>query len=527
MRVVTKSKIWRVNLLLIVVCFLSFNAHAKYGGGTGEPNDPYLIYTAEQINSIGAEQNDLDKHFKLMTDLDMSGYIGTEFNVIGYYAGWDSTDNQPFTGVFDGNSHSIFHLTVEGESYLGLFGQLESGAEIRNLGLVDVKISGSSDYVGGLVGYNNGGSISNSFSTGAVIGKDFVGGLVGWNSGDVINCYSKSQVIGDVIVGGLVGFNWDGNVINSFWDIDTSGQVTSAGGTGLMTAEMQTADTFIDAGWDFVDETDNGSEDLWWIIEGQDYPMLYSEMTAENDSTVVEITTEEDEEEEDNTTDVTECFAEQFFTGTDVFDLSYKSLMFIPTTDGSFYSPVLSEITQLPTDPAGSEYLVMDDDDFALINLSNLKKVYIFGFSYIRFYVGSNGYITFTRGDTNREDILDIHFITKRISVLFTDLYPARSGTIRWKQLEDRVAVTWEDISEFAPINSNTFQVEMYFDGRIRLAWLNVESQNGIVGLSQGRGFPDDFQEADFSELPISSPGADPADPGVPGGDSGRRNRKK
>jgi hypothetical protein len=37
---------------------------------------------------------------------------------------------------------------------------------------------------------------------------------------------------------------------------------------------MQTAKTFLDAGWDFVGETANGTEDIWWILEGKDYPHL-------------------------------------------------------------------------------------------------------------------------------------------------------------------------------------------------------------------------------------------------------------
>ena len=49
------------------------------------------------------------------------------------------------------------------------------------------------------------------------------------------------------------------------------------GGRGKTTAEMQTAKTFLDAGWDFVDETANGTEDIWWILEGKDYPRLWWE----------------------------------------------------------------------------------------------------------------------------------------------------------------------------------------------------------------------------------------------------------
>ncbi|MFB0525601.1 MAG: hypothetical protein ACETVZ_08655 [Phycisphaerae bacterium] len=43
-------------------------------------------------------------------------------------------------------------------------------------------------------------------------------------------------------------------------------------GIGLTPAKMQTASIFLDAGWDFVGETANGTEDIWWIDEGRDYP---------------------------------------------------------------------------------------------------------------------------------------------------------------------------------------------------------------------------------------------------------------
>jgi hypothetical protein len=43
------------------------------------------------------------------------------------------------------------------------------------------------------------------------------------------------------------------------------------------TAEMQTASTFLNAGWHFAGETANGTADLWWILEGKDYPRLWWE----------------------------------------------------------------------------------------------------------------------------------------------------------------------------------------------------------------------------------------------------------
>jgi hypothetical protein len=73
-----------------------------------------------------------------------------------------------------------------------------------------------------------------------------------------------------------VGYNdnYYGNstITASFWDVETSGQTSSAGGEGKTTAEMKTLSTFTSAGWDFVGETANGTEDIWTICQGVNYP---------------------------------------------------------------------------------------------------------------------------------------------------------------------------------------------------------------------------------------------------------------
>ena len=82
-------------------------------------------------------------------------------------------------------------------------------------------------------------------------------------------CYAVGhvQVTGNEGVGGLVGGASSTAVNGSFWDVDTTGFSTrSNGGTGLPTAEMQTAQTYLDAGWDF--------DGTWMICEGLDYPHL-------------------------------------------------------------------------------------------------------------------------------------------------------------------------------------------------------------------------------------------------------------
>ena len=221
-----------------------------------------------------------------MADIDLSGFDGKDgrpaFNIIG--TSYDNT----FTGVFDGNGHTISHVTITGKDHLGLFGLLEPGAEVKNLGVVDVNIAGSGDYVGGLVGENV-GAVTACYSTGIVSGDSSVGGLVGrnggrlgdsWDGGGVTNCYSTAAVTGTGdCVGGLVGSNtgnWPAEsiVASSFWDTQTSGQTTSDGGTGTTTAQIQDMQTYREAGWDFVGEKENGLHEVWQMPEGGGYPVL-------------------------------------------------------------------------------------------------------------------------------------------------------------------------------------------------------------------------------------------------------------
>ncbi len=100
-------------------------------------------------------------------------------------------------------------------------------------------VSGS-NYVGGLVGILGAANVDNSYATGAVNGSGWVGGLAGWveNNSTVNGSYSTGAVSGNTNVGGLIGEN-DATVSNSYWDMDTSGQFSSSGGTGLSTSQFQ------------------------------------------------------------------------------------------------------------------------------------------------------------------------------------------------------------------------------------------------------------------------------------------------
>jgi len=349
-----------------------------FSGGTGEPNEPFRIAMAEQLASIAEFPDLLDKQFVLANDINLDP------NLFGGRV-FDKAVIPTFSGTFDGNDHTLSHITIKGKgAWFGLFGVLESGAEVKDLAIVDVNITGSGDFIGGLVGRNNGhltscystgtvnggtyigglvghnhsGSITNCYSTGAISGIHRVGGLVGQNcsSGSVTtsyssgtvsgihrvgglvagnggsitncystgtvnggteisyigglvgcsggclaclgggasitNCYSTGTVNGGTHIGGLLGWN-GGSITMSFWDVETSGLLNMCGrqgpytmvcddSFGKTTTEMQTASTFLEAGWDFVDETENGTDDIWWINEGQDYPRLWWELIPEN-----------------------------------------------------------------------------------------------------------------------------------------------------------------------------------------------------------------------------------------------------
>jgi len=404
-------------------------ATRKYSGGTGEPNYPYLISTAEQLNSIGAEPDNWDKHYKLIADIDLQGYSQEQFNIIG-------TMREKFVGSLDGAGFTISNFTYStgNKNFIGLFSQVGSGAQIKDVILDNVEIEvqkgasigalvgfnlrgiisdccvsgsviggdgsgnlgalvgfnswgtisgcsaagsvtgvsnvasvggllgnnghgdiydctatttvsggpGSSD-VGGLVGYSEAGTINNSFAAGNVSGDTSIGGLVGYkNDGSIIqcyaigdisgntrlgglvgrndsgNCYATGSVDGDDAVGGLVGRNHKGSVsycyaagmvngnsslggfvgnedrgsyLGSFWDTDVNPGLAGAGDIdpdpndiyGRDTIEMQMASTYLEAGWDFVDETVNGPNDIWQIFEGRDYPRLWWEQVLSDD----------------------------------------------------------------------------------------------------------------------------------------------------------------------------------------------------------------------------------------------------
>ena len=342
----------RLSILLITVALIAGMV------GCGPSSQDLQILTWYDLDAV---RNNLDGNHILMNDLDSTtaGYAELASPTANEGKGWQPIGNEDdlFTGTFDGQGYEIRDLFSNrpDENFIGLFGVVAEGGHIENIGVVNVDVTGYGG-VGGLVGGNDGGTVSNSYSTGSVTGVGWVGGLVGANTeeGPVSNSYSTSSVTGDEGVGGLVGWNeaspvsnsystgnvtgnygvgglagfttgtvsnsystgrvtgdtrvgglvgentgtvsnsystgrvsgieivgglvgWnDWTVSDSFWDIETSGQPTSDGGTGKTTTQMQDIATFLGAAWEIIMVAPGVTNPTytWNIVDSETYPFL-------------------------------------------------------------------------------------------------------------------------------------------------------------------------------------------------------------------------------------------------------------
>lgn len=180
---------------------------------------------------------------------------------------------------------------VFGDEFIGgLIGQCyQSSASVcSSFGLVE-----GIGNLGGWSGLIFDSSISNCFSHSNIEPFMSAGGFAGtiMQNSIIDKCYSIGNIEGGVAdIGGLVGMNISALVTNSFWDIESSGQNESDGGTGKTTFEMHMVSTYTDLSntglsdpWDFVDNPfdDIGNSDFWDISDQvfDGYPFLTIQFT--------------------------------------------------------------------------------------------------------------------------------------------------------------------------------------------------------------------------------------------------------
>lgn len=145
-----------------------------------------------------------------------------------------------FDGTFNGNNHTITGLNVDAaKGYAGLFGWLKG--TVQNLQVQgSAKASGSVSYIGGVVGYNDGGTVKNclnAVSVNAEGTRASAGGVVGNSTSvGVVNlCWNEGSVTGGSTTGGIVG-KAAGSVTNcaNFGTVTSSGTAGGIAGSGTV-----------------------------------------------------------------------------------------------------------------------------------------------------------------------------------------------------------------------------------------------------------------------------------------------------
>ena len=179
--------------------------------------------------------------YELIAGLDFDangdGAVDADDNCWNSGTGW--LPIRAFAAVFEGNGHAISNLYINRSTgRVGLFEYVKAGAQVRNVGVRDVAVTGSGENqsIGGIVGFNA-GSIVASYATGLAVGgvESNVGGLVGRNRGSIADSYAEisAKCDDESDVGALVGSN-AGNIADSYgtgivgWWGETQVPVTEA-----------------------------------------------------------------------------------------------------------------------------------------------------------------------------------------------------------------------------------------------------------------------------------------------------------
>ena len=207
--------------LLLAAGISSVSAQGIVFDGAGTEKSPYLIKSISHLNALAASVNNGNDYegvyFQLAEYLDYTGKTYTPIGTV--IPGTDTEDpiERPFNGIFDGNFKSISGINASGQDYIGVFGLVGQGSEIKNLVVTNSTFIGN-QYVGGIVGYDKDGGIKccNNIDV-AVSGENSVGGIAGYSSAYITQCrFSKDpenpnspgSVSGsEGEIGGIVGNN--------------------------------------------------------------------------------------------------------------------------------------------------------------------------------------------------------------------------------------------------------------------------------------------------------------------------------
>jgi hypothetical protein len=208
-----------------------------------------------------------------------------------------------------------------------------------------------------------------------------------------------------------------------------------------------------------------------------------------------------------STTAQPDYFTERF--GADDNDLANQTLRFSPDGSVSYYAACNISASSFPTDPSThtnlSSTVGLKGDSSYEVTLTDGKQFPFFGTPHTSFFINANGNISFGSPDGSAIEIVQQHDSLPRISGLYDDLAPTNQKPVRYAQLADRAVITWDRVPENGIGGSNSFQIELFFDGRIHLTHLGIDALDGLVGLSRGIGTQTDWAESDMTGYPDCS----------------------
>lgn len=141
---------WFGVLLVCQINRLSVQANSTlFSGGTGSKNDPYLISSPQDFETlrqtVDAGNRYKDQYFELTNSIDFKGYDHDNNNQNGNFAPIGSP-SYPFSGHIDGQGYTISNVELSGtETYLSFIGALHGGS-LKNIQLEGFKIQGTTVY---------------------------------------------------------------------------------------------------------------------------------------------------------------------------------------------------------------------------------------------------------------------------------------------------------------------------------------------------------------------------------------------
>jgi hypothetical protein len=247
------------------------SAYGDYSGGL-----------VGQMNAYG-EGNQLIHIHQVSSTGDVSAHSRAG-GLVGYAEGYNYDDDSQPTQLISKSFSTGDVTALDGRYVGGLIGYAEGVHISESFATGDVQ-AGDRE-AGGLIGYADVTTISDSYSHSNVTADNGrVGGLIGvvdWLV-NVQNSYSTGEIYPlqeeFYDAGGLVGMDYDyADVVDSYWDMQTSGYDISVYGEGKTTAQMKNRTTYLS--WDF--------DTLWGMTKNSNdgYPcLLWYEGCATDDDT--------------------------------------------------------------------------------------------------------------------------------------------------------------------------------------------------------------------------------------------------